>query len=70
MMASSNMSESVIDGVHRSPNNGIKVIVVGAGVGGLGAAMECFRKGCEVVVLERGDKLSPLGKDNFSTSIM
>ena len=53
--------EDVVDGVKRFPQNGIKVIIIGAGVGGLGAALECWRKGCEVVVLERSERLSPIG---------
>ena len=52
---------TVVDGVHRAPENGIKVIVIGSGVGGLCAALECWRKGCDVQVLERSEKLSPLG---------
>ena len=52
---------AVIDGVHRFPESGIKVIIVGAGVGGLATALECWRKGCDVVVLERAEKLSTLG---------
>ena len=51
-----------VEGVQRYPENGIKVIIVGAGNGGLNAALECWRKGCEVVVLEKNDSLSPLGK--------
>ncbi|KIW21072.1 hypothetical protein PV08_01651 [Exophiala spinifera] len=54
-------SPAVVDGVHRLPRNGIKVIVIGAGVGGLQAALECWRKGCDVVVLEKAESLSPLG---------
>lgn len=64
----SNMSienGTIIDGVHRYPINGIKVVVVGAGVAGLGTALECWRKGCEVTVLERGEKLSTLGWFSF-----
>ena len=53
---------SILDGVNRSPENAIKVVIIGAGVGGLQAALECWRKGCEVVVLERAEKLSPLGE--------
>ena len=52
---------TVVDGVHRSPENGIKVIIIGGGVGGLAATLECWRKGCDVVVLEQVEKLSPLG---------
>ena len=50
-----------VDGVHRLPENGIRVVIIGAGIGGLQAALECWRKGCEVVVLEKAQELSPLG---------
>lgn len=53
--------ETIVDGVHRQPENGIKVVIIGAGVGGLQAALECWRKGCDVVVLEKAEKLSPIG---------
>ena len=53
---------TVVDGVQRFPTNDIKVVVIGAGIGGLQAALECWRKGCEVVILERADKLSPIGR--------
>lgn len=56
------MSETILDQVHRAQTLGIKVIVVGAGVGGLLTALECWRKGCEVVILERAAAISPLGK--------
>lgn len=51
-----------VDGVQRLPVNGIKVVVIGGGVGGLGAALECWRKGCDVTVLERAEQPSPIGK--------
>ena len=57
---------TVVDGVRRFPNNDIKVVVIGAGIGGLQAALECWRKGCEVVILERADKLSPIGRPDCS----
>ena len=50
-----------VDGVNRHPENGIRVIIIGAGIGGLQAALECWRKGCEVVVLEKAQEQSPLG---------
>ena len=56
------MTAEVVDGVERSPRNGIKVIIVGGGVGGIFTALECWRKGCEPVVLERAEKLSALGR--------
>jgi threonine dehydrogenase-like Zn-dependent dehydrogenase len=55
------MSKTVVDRVHRHPNQGIRVTIIGAGVAGLQAALECWRKGCEVVVLERVTELSPVG---------
>jgi hypothetical protein len=61
---------AVIDGVQRFPENGIKVVVVGAGVGGLQAALECWRKGCDVVVLERAAQLSPLGTGPENQSLL
>jgi thioredoxin reductase len=61
-MANNGTSTKAIDGIHRYSNNGIKVIITGAGIGGLSTALECWRKGCEVVVLERLGKLSMMGK--------
>ena len=55
-------SERLVDGVQRCPLNGIKATIIGAGVGGLLTALECWRKGCEVVVLERADSISAIGK--------
>lgn len=52
---------ATVDGVQRAHPNGIKVVIIGAGVGGLTAALECWRKGCEVVVLERANDLSQSG---------
>lgn len=45
----------------RLPPSGIKVIIVGAGFAGLTAAIECDRKGHDVVLLERAPELKPLG---------
>ncbi|RMZ90293.1 hypothetical protein DV736_g2481, partial [Chaetothyriales sp. CBS 134916] len=41
------------DIVSRSPPNGISVLVVGSGIGGLTAARECLRVGCSVRAFER-----------------
>ncbi|KIV77052.1 hypothetical protein PV11_08888 [Exophiala sideris] len=43
------------------PPSGIKVLIVGAGFGGLCAAIECNRKGHEVIILEKVKQLKPLG---------
>lgn len=55
------MSESVVDGVHRLPSTGISILIVGAGVGGLMLAIEAWRQGHDVQVLERNDGVSPIG---------
>lgn len=39
--------------VQRDASNGISVLISGAGVGGLTSALEFFRRGCDVRVLER-----------------
>ncbi|KAK4494012.1 hypothetical protein PRZ48_015198 [Zasmidium cellare] len=57
----------VIDGVERYLATGKKVLVVGAGNGGLQAALECWRKGFDVELLEKQDHISPLG-DFFAVS--
>ncbi|KAI5923147.1 monooxygenase [Camillea tinctor] len=51
----------IIDGVLRYPKNGLKAIIVGGGIAGLFVAMECWRKGLDVEVLERDSGLSALG---------
>ena len=41
---------------NRHPDTGIDVLIVGAGMGGLMAALECWRKGHNIVgILERND---------------
>ncbi|QKX61991.1 uncharacterized protein TRUGW13939_09147 [Talaromyces rugulosus] len=55
------MAETVVDRVARHPALNLKVIIVGAGVGGLLSALECWRKGCDVVVLEKNKDISLLG---------
>lgn len=57
----------VKDGVQRYPLTGIKVLISGAGIGGLLAALECHRKGHSVMVLERSSSLSTVG-DSFGIS--
>ena len=43
------------------PNSGIDVLIVGAGLAGLTAAIECVRKGHRVRVLERGPDINTMG---------
>lgn len=43
------------------PPSGIDLLVVGAGLGGLSAAIECHRKGHNVRVLERRADFSTFG---------
>ena len=40
-------------GTKRCPESGISVLIVGAGMGGLMSAMECWRKGHTVRILEK-----------------
>lgn len=55
------MTQTTIDGVRRRSPNGIKVIIIGAGVAGLQMALESWRNGCDVQVIEAADALSPIG---------
>ncbi len=43
------------------PPTGIDVLIVGTGLGGLSAALECKRKGHEVRVLERNADINVAG---------
>jgi NADPH-dependent 2,4-dienoyl-CoA reductase/sulfur reductase-like enzyme len=43
-------------------STGIKVIIVGAGFAGLACAIECKRKGHDVVILEKFKELKQLGE--------
>ncbi|KAH6698284.1 hypothetical protein BKA61DRAFT_497309 [Leptodontidium sp. MPI-SDFR-AT-0119] len=56
------MSETVLG---QSPPNGISVLVVGAGVGGLMTAIECSRRGCRVQIVERAKSTVTTG-DSFA----
>jgi NADPH-dependent 2,4-dienoyl-CoA reductase/sulfur reductase-like enzyme len=47
--------------VEIAPPSGISVLVVGAGVGGLVAALECARKGHSVRIFEREKAMSSAG---------
>jgi monoamine oxidase len=44
------------------PHTGIDVLVVGTGLAGLTAAIECVRKGHNVRVLERNATINTAGK--------
>ncbi|GKT89018.1 FAD binding domain protein [Colletotrichum tofieldiae] len=55
-------SNQIVDGVLRYPPTDVKVIIVGGGIAGLFAAVECWRKGHDVVVVEKGDEISAHGK--------
>jgi len=48
-----------------APASGISVLVVGGGVGGLVAALECARKGHSVRVFEREAAITSGGLHNF-----
>ncbi|WPH01967.1 FAD-dependent monooxygenase mdpD [Acrodontium crateriforme] len=54
-----------IQDVQRKPTNGISVLVAGAGIGGLMTALECWRQGCDVRILERTKTTITTG-DSFS----
>lgn len=43
------------------PKTGITVVIVGAGFGGLSAAIECTMKGHNAIVLEKAAKWEQLG---------
>ena len=45
---------------------GIEVLIVGTGLAGLVAALECVRKGHNVKVLERNDTINTAGKRSLS----
>ncbi|KAK2068950.1 hypothetical protein P8C59_003564 [Phyllachora maydis] len=47
------------------PDSGIEVLIVGAGLAGLTAAIECTRKGHRVRVLERNSEVSTMGDMYF-----
>lgn len=44
------------------PDSGISVLIVGTGLAGLTAAIECVRKGHRVRVLEKNDCISSAGE--------
>jgi 2-polyprenyl-6-methoxyphenol hydroxylase-like FAD-dependent oxidoreductase len=46
----------------RYPPTGINVAIIGGGIGGLAAAIECHRKGHNVRVFERRGWFEPFGR--------
>jgi len=55
------MTNADIPDTQTKSKTGIKVVIVGAGFGGLTAAIECHIQGHDVVVLEAFPALKPLG---------
>ncbi|CAI7586740.1 unnamed protein product [Penicillium glandicola] len=45
----------------RDPSTNISILIVGAGLAGLAAAIECYRKGHNVRIVERNPKFEELG---------
>lgn len=52
------------------PPTGIDVLIVGTGLAGLVAALECTRKGHNVRVLERNGDINTAGEDNRTTVLL
>ena len=48
--------------VRRDGSSGINVLIIGAGVGGLVAALECHRKGHSVRIWERSESAAAGGE--------
>lgn len=62
------MSEDLIDqalSMSREPPSGIDVLVVGAGLAGLGFAIEAHRKGHNVKILERRPDTNDYGMSSL-----
>lgn len=51
----------IVDGILRYPRTGLDIIIVGAGLGGMMAAIECWRKGHEVQIIEKESGLLATG---------
>lgn len=50
------------------PSSGIDVLIVGTGLAGLTAAIECVRKGHNVRVLEKNNNISTAGSGPYPPS--
>lgn len=61
-MAISQNHVSGPDRVARPKSTGIKVIIIGLGYAGAVAAVECHRKGHDVVVFEQAPEIQALGR--------
>ena len=51
------------------PKSGITVLIVGTGFGGLTAALECYRKGHDVRILERNQTTDTSGMPYIATPL-
>lgn len=51
------------------PATGIDVLIVGAGVGGLTAALECYRNGNKVRIFERESQVRTAGEQPNPSSL-
>lgn len=56
------ITEAEIRPVGSYPETGIDVLIVGTGLAGLTASIECIRKGHNVRVLERNDDINTAGR--------
>jgi glutamate dehydrogenase/leucine dehydrogenase len=56
------------DGIAPPKSSGIKVIIVGLGYAGCVAAVECHRKGHEVVVYEQAPQITNIGTSLILTT--
>ncbi|KAI1768369.1 hypothetical protein GGR53DRAFT_462621 [Hypoxylon sp. FL1150] len=52
----------IIEGVIRLPPTGLKTSIVGASIGGMMAASECWGKGFEAEIIEKATNLSALAQ--------
>lgn len=51
-------------------SSGIKVVIVGLGLGGLSAAIECHRKGHTVIAFDKVHELKPIGMLGLATTFL
>jgi hypothetical protein len=66
-MGDASSNHAPVSGVQRHPETGIAAVIVGAGVGGIMTALECWRKGIQVRIFERSLKPETEGEtDTYS----